>query len=99
MGNKKTTKKDDGIIVEIEEVKGEKPQVKHAEPKAVPTTTHKSVKAVQRVLVAIDMFVKVNRNSRNYALLAGFEHQERKNKRLRDTKENYVARLEEYKTK
>ncbi len=97
MGKKKTTKKDDGVIVEIEEVKGEKPQVMHAKPKAVPNP--KPVKAIPRVLVAIDMFVRINRNSRNYALLAGFEHQERKNKRLRDTKENYVARLEEFKTK
>ncbi len=92
MAKKKKTNLDDEIVVEME-VKGEKPQVKHAEPKAKP------VMAVPRVLMAVDMFVKINRNSRNYALLAGFEHQERKNNRLRDTKENYVARLEEFKTK
>lgn len=86
----------DDVIVVVEESVKEK--VKEEKPQNKMLKSMKPSKPIAP-LMAIDMFVKLNRHSRNYALLAGFEYQEKKHKRVRDTKENYAARLEEYKTK
>lgn len=47
----------------------------------------------------IEFFVQGIVNRKNYPLVAGFMHQEKVNKRVRDTKENYAARFEEFKAK
>lgn len=60
---------------------------------------HQKETTPKEPLISIELFINGIVDDRNAALLGGFLYQEKTSSRVRDTKQNYATRFEEFKGK